>query len=60
MFILFIYQQILKIFDLKLRGDKLKKDKVKPIKYRTIIKNKTLGAFLGKHEEDEEESKTRY
>jgi hypothetical protein len=32
----------------------LKKDKSKPIKYNTIIRNKTLGKFFS-IEEDEEE-----
>ena len=35
----------------------MKKSDVKPISYKTIIKNKTLEKFFGKHEEDEEEAK---
>jgi len=35
----------------------MKKDKSKPISYNTIIRNKTLGKFFGKSEEDEEELK---
>jgi hypothetical protein len=33
------------------------KDKSKPISYNTIIRNKTLGKFFEKNEEDEEELK---
>jgi hypothetical protein len=35
-----------------------KKDKPKPISYKTIKSNKTLEKFFGVHEEDEEEAKS--
>jgi len=35
----------------------LKKNDVKPVSYKTIIKNKTLGMFFKVNEEDEEETK---